>query len=185
MIIYEWNGKEEKLKSLMSEITIGNFEKIMEIEHNEDMSFFDYYLTLFNVLGLSKELIDNIDVDNLIDIIKDFKNDFHLELQTNNTFTIDGYNYVIFEDEFKLTARQFANIEKIIKKYPYHWVGPVIAYLAKREDLTQVEHDDTAHINYKTTLFRDKLTMDFILPIIKVIVDKLEKNLKIFENDTK
>lgn len=175
---YEYNGKIEELKTLPSEITIEEFQKIIN-NQNKYSGNFMYYLEAFEILGLSTEFVDVIDDKTLWIILKDFQDDFVMPSnEFRKEFEIDGYTYRAYEDEFKIGARDFAKIEEQMHKYPNDWITYALAIIFKRVDLSTVEHTTEAHINHKVKLFK-KLTMDIALPYIFYLSENYINNIKL------
>lgn len=182
MIEYSYNGTTEYLKNELSEITLKEFITIVEKQKDNEGDV-EYYLTTFELLGLSKELCDAIDTTNLFKLINDFKE----SLICNGTFIkeveIEGYKYTantsFINDEFVVNGRDFAKIESKMKVDEFGWIGYALARLFKREDLTDVEHKDETHIKNKKKLFLEHVTMDVALPYILGVTNDYINNIKL------
>lgn len=175
---YEYNGKIEVLKTLPSEITIEEFQKIT-INQSKYSGNFMYYLEAFEILGLSEDFVDAIDDKTLWLILKDFQIDFVVPSnEFRKEIEIDGYTYRAYEDEFKIGARDFARIEEQMHKDPNDWISYALAIIFKRVDLSTVEHKTDAHIKHKEKLFK-QLTMDIALPYILYLSENYINNVKL------
>lgn len=175
---YEYNGKIEELKTLPSEITIEEFQKIT-INKDKYSGDFMYYLEVFEILGLSEDFVNDIDDKTLWIILRDFQKDFVLAPdEFRKEIEIDGYTYRAYEDEFKIGARDFARIEEQMHKQPNNWITYALAIIFKRVDLSAVEHKTDAHIKHKTKLFKG-LTMDIALPYIFYLSENYINNVKL------
>ena len=179
MLKYNFEGREENLKSVFSEITINELESIIALQ--EKSYGYDYFLNAFEILGFSKYLCDRIDLENLIEIIKEFKADLKFVDKLPSTIEIDGFIYKAYDDEvgFKFNSKDFAKIEKHINENPNNWMAYALAIIFKREDLTDVEHSDENHISYKRELFLKHIMADVALPYSMKVSNTYIKNLSI------
>jgi hypothetical protein len=177
---YELNEVVYTLKTKPEEITLNEFKKIISLQNNYGGDY-NYYLDSFEVLGLPKEFVDEIDHKTLVLIIKDFQEDFKFDsTKMNKQIEIDGYTYSAYSgEEFKITAREFASIENKMKSNEYDWVVFTIASIFKRDDLTEKEHKDKTHINHKIKLFGDKVNLDVALPYIMYISKEYMDNVQL------
>jgi len=182
MIKYTYQGKEECLKNLFSEITIEEFEKTAAL--NEGTQFYAYYLDAFEILGFSKELCDSIDTDNLIEIIKDFKKIVKQPKKLKHEFKLDGHTYEAFDAKSSVNARDFADVQKLMYQFAvnndYKWVSEAMAIIFKRTDLSATEHKDKSHREEKANLFKIHMTMDYALPYVDKLSAEYIKNIKLF-----
>lgn len=175
---YEYEGKIESLKTLPSEVTLKEFELVSKSQEKYIGSFM-YYLDTFEILGLSTEFIDAIDEDTLYELIGDFQKDFIVDKEDfTRSITVDGYTYSAFEEEFKLSGRDLADIEERMNKDPYGWITYALAILFKRDDLSTVEHKSAAHRKHKEKIFAE-VTMDIALPYIMYLSESYVKNIKL------
>lgn len=177
---YKYNETTYQMKTKSDEITLGEFQKILNID--EDTQLF-VWLESVRILGLN-ELTDEIDANSLFDIIRDFNKDFKLDANKVRTFEIEGYTYSAFEEgkEFSLSARQLANIENYMVKNYNDWTLYAFATMFKRDDLSDIEHNDKAHIKYKTDLFK-QVTVDIALPYIMEVGNTFLTNFNLLLND--
>lgn len=181
MLRYDWDGQNEVLKNLWEEITIGEFEKSMEIQ--EEFQGYEYWLELFNVLGLTRKFVDAIDLNALIELIKDFKKAKKISKEYIPTFDHDGYTYRAYEGgDYKINAREFADMEKLMRRNLNKSVASIMAIIFKREDLSEAEHKASGHLKHKETIFRDNMPMHIALPYIMLIGKKYLENAKIMED---
>jgi len=75
---YDYKGNLEQLRTLPKEITVGDFETITKLQQ-ESPGDYTYYLSVFELLGLSEELVDNMTADVMFTIIRDFQKDFTVD----------------------------------------------------------------------------------------------------------
>lgn len=177
MIKFNFNGGNYELRNLPNELTITEFEHISSIINNGEMDYIDKYMTIFTYLGLSEDIIDDLDGAKFIQLTKEFS-DYQYKAEFTNEIEIDGYKYVAYDgDEFLPKVKDLKFVEKYIKRNPNKYVANTMAVLFKRSDLTKVEHYDEAHIKYKSELFKD-LDYSIALPYIAVILEKITINIK-------
>lgn len=177
---YEIEGRIESLKTLPTEVTIKEFELITKAQE-ENVGSFMQYLDSFEILGLSSEFIDIIDDKTLYMLIKDFQDDFIINNKDyKRTIEIDGYTYSAFQEggEFKLGARDLANIEQKLAKDQTNWISYAMAIIFKRDDLSSVEHKASAHIKHKEKLFQG-VSMDVAMPYIMYISESYINSIKV------
>lgn len=167
------------IKDDVNDINIGEFERISQcINNNED--FYDKWFGVLSILGLPEKVIDDLDANELIDLIKKI-NISEVNPEYIREIEIDGFRYVVDfkDDEPRITGKLFKNIEKVCKKDFY--IADIMALLFKREDLGDIENWDISHINHKASLFR-KEKASICLPYLKLITDKYIKNLDALSN---
>lgn len=167
---YDVNGKIEILKTLPSEIKLSEFVKISTTKDGQPRLDYNYYLDMFGVLGLSEEFLDKMDIKTLVEVIKDFQEDFQSPKEYVREFEIDGKKYTAFQEgeEFELKAREFAQIEARMKNNGSDWITYALAVIFKKENTPVSESKSEAHIKFKQVNFKD-LTMDICLPYIMLM----------------
>jgi hypothetical protein len=166
MITYNFEGKQETMLSKPNEISIKLFDEIVEATNGVEE--IDYYLIMFEKLGLSKNLVDRIDHGNILRLIQDWKKDmtFKKNAKIQKTIEIGGFKYNAFTgDEFKFGAKDYSLIEKYIKANVFNYTPYIMAVVYKREDLSFNEHYDNAHLKHKMSLF-ENTTLDIAMPVI-------------------
>lgn len=178
MIKYEFEGKEETLLSKPNEISIKLFDEI--VEATNEIEGVEYYLIMFEKLGLSKDLCDKIDYKALSKIISDWKKDmvFSRETTITKTITRDGFDYNAYEEDFFISAKDYSMIEKYIKQNTFNYTPYMMAIIYKRNDLNKIEHYDSSHLKLKAKLFED-MTLEDALPIITEFGKTFNDTLKV------
>lgn len=178
---YKYKGEIETLRTLPSEITVGEFQKITKLQDGT-VGDYNYYLSVFSVLGLSDQLIDDLDDTALIEIIKDFQTDFIVDNSVYEQIAeVNGTVYFAYEDKFSMKARMFADIEERMKLDNVEWITYALARIFLVEDRLQ-DHNDAKHISNKCKSMKD-MTMDVALPYIFYISEKYISNVKILINN--
>jgi hypothetical protein len=181
MIDLKLNGEIYSLKTKFDEITISDYQKIINIINREEDYFFESWIDIISELGTPKEYVEKLSVDNLLDIIKEFNiTEIDSNLEILKTIEIDGYEYNLYDgDEFQLTIGMSNLVEKTIKNNPNNFIVPIITQLYKRTDLTTIEHNDKAHIDFKIKLFQNQ-TMDKFIKLFVILFEGLVTKIQKF-----
>jgi hypothetical protein len=175
MVNVNYDGVSYSIKSDVNELTIGEYEKI-NYYLNNDGDFFDKWFSILEYLGLPKTIIDDIDANELIEIVKSI-NISEVEPVFRKEIEISGYLYTCElkeNGEPKITGKTFKLLEKACKKDYY--IADILAILFKRSDLSDKEHFDKSHLDYKATLFRE-LEASICVPYVLFIADRYVKNI--------
>lgn len=175
MVSIKYGDKTYSIKNDVNELTIGEYEKINYFL-NGDSDFFDKWFSILDFLGLPKSVIDDLDANEMISIIKSI-NLSEIDSVYVPEIEIGGYLYKceMKDDVPRITGKTFKFIEKVCKKDYY--IADIMAILFKRVDLSDVEHYDMNHIDYKASLFR-KEKAAICIPYILLIADRYVKNIK-------
>ena len=170
MITYTINDTEKQLRNKLSEIKVLEFEQILYILNNES-DFFDKYINIFSVLGMSTEDIETITPKEFIKITKEFNISDWNSTEFIREVTVDGKKYQSFTgDKFVLSIRDLAKIEKYIKLDKKFFFGELLAIIYKDHSVSKELWYTESTIKDKAKLFRDHLTADIILPYVNIIV---------------
>jgi hypothetical protein len=175
MVNVNYDGVSYSIKSDVNELTIKEYEKIIFFLNKED-DFFDKWFSILEYLGLPKSVIDDIDANELIEIINSI-NISEVEPVFKKEIEISNYTYVCDlkeNGEPKITGKTFKLLEKVCKKDYY--IADILAILFKRSDLSDKEHYDKSHLDYKATLFRE-LEASICVPYVLFIADRYVKNI--------
>jgi hypothetical protein len=176
MVDINYDGVSYSIKSDVNELTIGEYEKITYFL-NGSGDFFDKWFSILEYLGLPKHVIDDVDANELIEIINTI-NLSDVDAVFISEIEIKGFIYkceMKENGEPRITGKIFKLLEKVSKKDYY--IADIMAILFKREDLSDVEHYDMSHIDYKATLFRGEKAA-ISIPYILLIADRYVKNIK-------
>jgi hypothetical protein len=179
MITLNFDSKSFDLRTSLDEITIKEFNKITNII-GEDDEFFSSWLDILEILGVPNDILDILDIDTLLKIIKEFNLTKSDKLTILKEIEIDGYTYRLYEgDEFKITVRISSLVEDVIKNNPNNFISVLMATLYKRIDLTNKEHTDKSHIEYKTKLF-ENITIDKCMILFMSLYEGIVKKIENF-----
>lgn len=168
-----------ELRTQLKDITIQEFNQIVNIMSDDKQLYFENWLDLLTVLGMPEDMLNELTIPDLLEIVKEF-NLFEPQenLEILQDIELDGYTYRLFEDKFKLTVRVSSIVEQTIKSHPKDFIPWVIANLYKRTDLTDLEHKQSEHIKHKAKLF-SQLTMDKCIVLFTIlfegIITKMQK----------
>lgn len=173
MIIFEKDGKEYKFRNLGSEVSLKEFDKVSQImtpksEMASDEAStpkLDKWIKVTELLG-DAGLIDVIDSDGLVNLIKNFRA-VDVDGEVIDSVTIGSRTYTLEKNDGKLfiSGKASAEIEKYFRTKK-NWVAYTIAILFKDDQLTNVEHYDPAHLEHKVELLGKELTAEVCAPII-------------------
>jgi hypothetical protein len=184
MIKINFNGKEFEAKNQPSEILISDFEKISTILNDILRDEIDKYIEIFSILGIPEEIIDNMDYDEFVAVIKSMQDNFVIDSSFKKEFEINGYTYRSYEgDEFKLKVKEMSLIETYVKKNESKFIGEMMAIIFKRTDLSKTEHFEPSHIKHKAELFREHISTEIALPYVGLLSQKLLSNLMVLKNE--
>lgn len=177
MINFKFNGEEYSLRNTPDELTISEFEQISSIMNNEELDYIDKHMKIFIHLGLSEEVVDELDGKTFLTLAKDF-NDYQYTANMVNEIEVDGYVYKAFDgDSYKPKIKDLKLMEKYIKQNQNKYAAKLMAIIFKRIDLTKIEHYDDAHIKHKAELFSNQ-PYSVILPYIAVVLEQITTNIK-------
>lgn len=167
--------RDYEIKSSLTEWTIGEYENIITILSDDKLDFIDKYIKVLELLGLPDEVLDKLGDDEFFEIVQNIL-DNNIDNNFKKEFELHGYTYRAYEgDEYKLSVRDMAKIENIIKSDDVK-LSRILAVIFKREDLTNTEHYDKAHLDYKAKIFKE-LNADIVIPYILLIEKKMVKKL--------
>jgi hypothetical protein len=167
--------RDYEIKSSLTEWTIGEYENIINILSDDKLDFIDKYIKVLELLGLPDEVLDKLGDDEFFEIVQNIL-DNNIDNNFKKEFELHGYTYRAYEgDEYKLSVRDMAKIENIIKSDDVK-LSRILAVIFKREDLTNTEHYDKAHLDYKAKIFKE-LNADIVIPYILLIEKKMVKKL--------
>jgi hypothetical protein len=183
MLVYKFKDGEEQLKSKPEEILISEFEGVLQLQVDFKGNFIDFYTETFKILGLSDELLDDIDFDNLSMIIKDWKDEFKMDdfsFESPNllkTIVIGERVYKAYDEVFKLKSKDASLIQDFIVKNQVKHIAELLAVIFKDVSLGDNEHYDAKHIEYKSKLIRENVKLNVAYPYAMMVWDKFNKNL--------
>lgn len=161
----------------LSEMTIGQFEKVNKIMSDESSLKIERYIDYLESLDIPNDVILSITDDELFSVIKSIGEKEDITNELLKSFELEGYTYKSYDEEFSIRAIELSMIEKRINKDSSNYFSYIIAILFKREDLTNREHYTDAHIKHKADLFKNLSAIDFY-PYVIMVAEKLSKNLK-------
>lgn len=174
--------KGHKIKSAFNELTIAEYEKQVKILNDSKMDYIEKYCKIFAILGLPEDIIDDLEIDEMVDLVRALASSTVEGDGMKQSVNINGFEYVGFEGEsFKLKMGDMLHIEKIVKNHPNQYIARVIAVIMKRSDLSKNEHYENAHIEHKAKLLGDERMCDFIGYLL-YIQDKIVNKAKMMVN---
>jgi hypothetical protein len=176
--------KGEKIKTLISEMTVDEFDFAIEKMGDESEEIIFRYLKVMGKLGASKELLDVLTTDELLEFSRIFGKETLEEKEIPQVFEINGVNYRAHDGDFSLTAKDLWQIEKMAKREGRFNVPKALAICLKREDLDSKWHYNDSHLEVKTEIFKTQ-PVDIFMPIIVNLTTSLGKKIKLLYETTK
>lgn len=178
---YKVGDSIEVLRTAPKEIKLKEFQQIVELQGNSSKPDFNYYLSIFSVLGLSESYLDRMDLTNLLITVKDFQRDFKPSGVMKRSITINGVKYNSYKkgEKFELKARLYADIETRMNLGGGSWIPFAMALIFKEEGLSDQENSLRVNIEKRYKTFSEELTMDVCLPYIVNISLSYLNNLQI------
>jgi hypothetical protein len=177
MIQVKYEEDIYEIRNRLDEITIEEFEFITHklTTPAEDESVIDTWMDILISLNVDMVLLDNIDLDTFLPVIKSF--DFvTFDKTIQKSILIDGVEYVCYDEVFRLKVKQLSKIEFMISNGFY--LSRLLAYLYKRKDFTNQQNLEKAHIDYKVEFFK-KQNSSLVMPILDNINNLLVKKLEL------
>jgi hypothetical protein len=185
MIKLKFNGEEYEVRNQLDEIKIGEFEDLCVIFNNEKESKIERWSNIFNILGVPIDVIDEMDAFDFINIIKTIKIFNNDNIEIPNKLTVNGKDYISFDEgeKFKLTVKENSIIEKYIQNNSDKYIGEILSVCYKLEGSDKSIWYDKSHLDYKAKLFRDNITTDKIIGLLRYLTLKLVEENNIMNDD--
>jgi hypothetical protein len=172
-----------KIKNLITELSIEEFEKVSSFINNNELETFERWVSVFVYLGADENEINEMEFSEFKDLVQKFNTSKKkADLKYTKEIELEGYTYRSFEDEFKVSVRDLRYIEKMIKKDNANYMAMMMAILFKRTDLSASEHYADAHVKYKAKLFK-KQPAHLVVPFATYIGNKLGETAERAKNE--
>lgn len=183
MIDIKFKNETYSIKNKIEEIVIKDFEQIINILNDKSKDFIEKWSDIFIFLGVPNEVIDNFDIGDFINLIKQFNLTEVNTKEIKKSITFNGIEYFAYEDAFKLTVKETILIESYIKKNDNRYLGELISIVYKNPEVSKDINFDKAHIHHKAEMIRKEITADIALPIIAFLSKKLINDFNPIIND--
>jgi hypothetical protein len=166
-----------EMKNSLREWTVNEYEKIIKIINNEEYDFIDKYIKVMEFLGVPDYILENMTDEDFFNIVKNIL-DNNIEKEYKRCIEIDGYIYSAYKEneKYKLTVRDMSYIEKVLKSDVNDMLSRIMAIIYKRDDLSNKEHYDESHLEYKAKLFKN-VSADIVIPYLLLIEEKIVSKL--------
>ena len=170
-------GTDYQLRNKGSEVTLNELSKISLILENTTNDYIGKWLQVLEILGC-KAMIEDMTAKQFTDAVKevnitDVKQEIVEEIEVNNR----AYACSVTDGVLDVSARDLSKIEKLASKGSA-WGHKAFAVVYKDVNLTNNEHYDDAHIDYKAKLFGEGVNADVAAPVIfqlsKAIVENVQ-----------
>jgi hypothetical protein len=179
MIEINYKDQTYTVKNEPHEFTVGEFEAITKMFNDESKEEYLRGFDFLEFIGVPNQVLDALNFDEYMEILKSVELTEIKNAEFTRTIHVKGFDYHAFGDgeDFKLKARKdVGQIGKILKHNQHNYAG-TLAVIFKREDLSDKEHYDEAHLKHKEKLFRDAITLDVALPYIIHVHNKVLTHL--------
>lgn len=178
-------GETYVMRSLPSEITVGDFEKIISTLNDKATETLSRYAIVFHILGLPKAVIEEMELEELGSLIKTFtEHSAVAPSEMQHMVEINGDVYRAYDGEtFRIKVKDMKAIEKCIGQGKT-WIADMLSVLFKKDGLNDAEHYDKNHIAHKADLFRKELTADIAFPYMVEVSARMVQAVKKETNAT-
>jgi len=164
---------DKEIPNLITEMTVEQFEKVTELGSAPDLDPIERHLKIFEYLGIHEAYFDDMEVEQFIEIIKEFNDHPKLDYPIIDTIEHEGYTY---KAQLKMTVKDTKLIEKYSISKEKGYLANILAVFFKREDLSPVEHYADAHLKLKAK-WLSKRSADLVIPYITFISEKFSKQI--------
>ena len=162
---------DKEMPSLVTELTIEQFEQVTEIGNDSTLDPIDKHLKIFEYLGIPEKDFNDMPVEDFVKIVQAFNDHPKLDYPVIDTLEHEGYTY---KAELKLTVRDTKLIEKYSLAKDKGYISKIMAVFFKREDLSSIEHYTEAHLKHKAKwLCQQKAPL--CIPYITFISEKIKQ----------
>lgn len=156
-------------------ISIGNFYEIVSL--SKDLDEFDFYVHTYDLVS-DKKIVDVMKMNaksfgKVIGELGFLREDIPGE-EVKKEFKLDGVNYRVCLDPAKITAGQYIDLKHFIKNgldANYHNIMAVLSVEKGKE------YDGETH-KERATIFKEKLTMNLVMPICVFFCDYFNSLMK-------
>jgi hypothetical protein len=176
--------KGEKIKTLISEMTVEEFDFATEKMGDENEEIISRYFKVMEKLGASRQLLDGLTTDELLEFSKLFGKETLEEKEIPEVFEVNGVNYRAHNGNFALTAKDLWQIEKMAKKESRFNISKALAICLKREDVEPQWHYNDSHIQTKADIFKTQ-PVGIFMPLIVILAKTLGKKVQMLNEATK
>lgn len=173
----ELNNKTYNVKTALEEVNIAEFEQAITIFNNKEFNQLDKHVKIISLLaGLTTDEVEELDLDSFQEIIREISiNDFSTVNEKNLTKEIIinniRYKTKVEGNEYKFTMKEIMLLQKAIEANPCGYIIDLAAILFKEDGGTLLKES----IDFRKSLFKDKITMNILSPYILTLSTYLEK----------
>ena len=162
-------NKEIQIKSELNDISIDDFTKMMTIYQSDD-SEVEKLMEIVELLSdysLTKEDIEEFDMDDLYKFSSMIKNDEAGDILDHYYLNDIKYNLQGDSSNFKFKVGQINKIYKSIKENPTDYLDAMMAIIYTNNGV---------EFEKRKELFRTEMTMDIVMPFIKLLQTQYTNN---------
>jgi len=166
MKVIKINEKEYSVYSDVSELNLDRYQQISAVAQKE-MDPIDKSLGMIECLvkgSITKDELDEIDLDEIDEILSAVNSDVETS-KPRESFTHDGivYKLVGNVDKFMFKARQIKTISQAMSQDNVFYISKMASVLYSDGETSE---------NKRELIFNEYMTADYILPFLKILIDK-------------
>jgi len=171
------NDKNYNVKTTLEEINIAEFEQAISVFNSKELTQLDKHVQIISLLSnLTTDEVEELDLDTFQELIKEISiNDFSNVDEGHLTpeIIVDDIHYKTKANgsEYKFTMKELMLLQKAIETNPNGYIIDLAAILFKEDDGTLLKES----IEFRKSLFKDKITMATLSPYILTLSTYLEK----------
>jgi hypothetical protein len=183
MLKINYEDKSYSIKNTLEELLIKDYEKIASILNDEEKLTVDKWSEVMIYLGIPQDIVEDFDAFVFRDIIKEF-NIINVEkTEIPQYINVDGKYYAAYDENFKLTVKELALIEKVAQKNKNMWVADVMSIIYKNPSVDKTMRYDSGHLKHKADLIRENVTADKAIGIIEYLSKRLIKDYQMISEN--
>ena len=108
--------KSYEFPTSWSEVSVDQFCKLYSIDKNIHSGMFYTFEVLHQLTGIDREIIEQIDYDDFVEIVKEFKFIYEpIEEKKSESVIVEDEEYFLYSEFNKFTAGEIISIETILK----------------------------------------------------------------------
>jgi hypothetical protein len=177
MIKFEIKNKTYTVRTQPKEISLKEFSKIAAIQAQES-EHVEKWLKVLDIVS-DNGLVNEIGIKGLTAFINEFTFK-SISKKIKKKIQVNGRTYIYNEDPSAKTIQQLEKVIAARTDYAAH----VFAILYEDTELTNIEHQEKAHIDHKAKLFGEQIMSDVAFPVIVEIGRMLIESVQGLDEST-
>jgi hypothetical protein len=170
MIRLNYKSDTYFIKNSLDELSINQFEFITTILNKMGDTEVSKWKTILNFLDLPFEVLDDMDEDDILKVVTNFKLE---DLKINKYIKEIKLDKRKFLASKVITVKQISMVEDYLDKDSTRYIGELLAIIFREKDKSKEEHFNIATIEANAELFRYNVKMNVALPYINLLTANL------------